>query len=73
MTATDRVREDNPRWLAALAAAGPVALAALFVLSLPIDTSRVPAAAAHQHRPAPTDSPSARCEEVPETTVAREP
>ncbi|VTR93617.1 unnamed protein product [Gemmata massiliana] len=72
MTATDLVRENNPRWLAALAAAGPVALAALFVLSLPIDTSRVPAAV-HQHRPAPTDSPPARCEDVPETTVAREP
>ena len=72
MTATDLVRDDNPRWLAALAAAGPVALAALFVLSLPIDTSRVPAAV-HQHRPAPADPPPARCEELLETTVARDP
>ncbi|AWM39333.1 hypothetical protein GobsT_23610 [Gemmata obscuriglobus] len=32
MTATERGRGDNPRWLAALATAAPVALAAVFVL-----------------------------------------
>lgn len=47
MTATEWPRDDNPRWLAALVTALPVALAALWVLTpAPRPTSVPPAPAA---------------------------
>ena len=45
MRATEPTCDDNPRWLAALATAAPVALAALFVMWLyEPDARRLPPA-----------------------------
>ena len=69
MTATELARDDNPRWLASLVTAVPVALAALYILSIPIDTSRMPPAVPTS-KPAPARAvPPAD----PDTTLARAP
>ena len=71
MTAPELVRDDNPRWLAVLATALPVALAALFVIewSRPDTRRGQPAVPVSQTAPAvaPPAAPN------PETTLARAP
>ncbi len=64
MRATESARYDNPRWLAALATAAPVALAAVFVLWLyEPDTRRLP--------PAPKPPATVPADLNWHTTVAR--
>lgn len=69
---TALVGDDNPRWLAALATAFPVALAAVFVMacSRP-DTGRLPPAVPLSAS-AP-DAPTPPAEPDPDTTDARTP
>jgi hypothetical protein len=71
VTATELARDDNPRWLATLVTALPVALAALFVSewSRP-DTRRLPPAVP-MSKPAP--AVPAPAEPNPDTTLARAP
>lgn len=68
MTAIGLTRDDNPRWLAAVTTALPVALALLFVGWCQPDTRRLPAAVPLS-RPAPAITPAT--ESHPDTTVAR--
>lgn len=72
MTATELARDDNPRWLAVLATALPIALAAMFVSewSRP-DTRRLPPAVS-MSKPA-QDVPVPVAEPNPDTTLARAP
>jgi len=71
VTATELLRDDNPRWLAALTTALPVALAALFVMWLcQPDTRRLPAAVSLS-KPVPVTAPAV--EPYPDTTLARGP
>ncbi len=68
MTAFELTRDDNPRWLAAVTTALPVALAALFVMWwCQPDARRLPAAVPLS-KPAPANVP-AEAQQV--TTVAR--
>lgn len=68
MTAFERTRDDNPRWLAVVATALPVALALLFVgWWWTPDTRRLPAAVPLS-RPAPARAP---VDSQPDTTVVR--
>ncbi|HEY1190836.1 MAG TPA: hypothetical protein VGE74_24610 [Gemmata sp.] len=69
MTATEPVREDNPRWLAVLLTALPVALAALLVFGLyPPAGPRAPGP-----HPAPAAAGAPATDPNPLTTVARAP
>ncbi|QJX00844.1 hypothetical protein [Frigoriglobus tundricola] len=70
MTASDPARGDNPRWLAALVTALPVALAALFVIGSSAPDTRRPPAAVSRYRPSPAHSAPPP---DPNTTLVRAP
>lgn len=72
MTAPDPARGDNPRWLAGLVTALPVALAALFVIGLSVPDTRRQPAAVSRHRLLPAHS-APPTEPDPHTTLVRVP